>query len=248
MEEEHTTLKSIIGSASHLAGRAKNLAEAAPGADFFKAQAHQVEDLLLQRLKDRLDALNGGASYSNAISDLAEPAVAASMQVVNSTLSLAERMAAMMDRSLNQTLETAQQALFSKLLDQLVPDEIRILNAMSDGSRFAVCNIEAVGLLGSGAIPVLENLSRIGNESGVMLNDTVPFYLGRLRSLGLVEMGPADKDATTKYDMIENDSVVRETTDKIEKEMKMKVRAVRKTVYLSPLGARFISTCRNLGS
>jgi len=149
-----------------------------------------------------------------------------------------------MERSLNQRPESAENQLYLRLLDQLLPDEARILAAASDDTPIAVCHLEAANRLGTTSIPVLSNASRVGNEAGVMLTDQVPNYIAHLRALNLLNIGSEDKNLGSKYELIENDSAFRKALAHIEEEMKLRPRITRATAFLSTLGRGLWQTCQ----
>src|SRR4051794_14257034 len=47
---------------------------------------------------------------------------------------LDEKMQSLLDRALDQSTDGSQSELYHRIIDQLVPDEARIISALSDGS------------------------------------------------------------------------------------------------------------------
>lgn len=224
-------LKRIRG----LAQRVRNLAERVPGAELAQRQIQAAETLCLQELRKRLERLDGGD----------DPEQAPTTTTATAPRSPGNALQGLMDRSLNQRPDKAERELFLQLLDQLVPDEARIMAAVSDGSRMPVCHLDATNRLGTTSTRVLSNASRVGNEAGVMLTDRVPYYIGHLQELGLLDIGPEDKSLAAKYELIENDSTMREASARIENEMSMRPRLTRGTAYLSPLGQKLWEVCQS---
>ena len=70
-----------------------------------------------------------------------------------------------------------------------MPDEARIISALSDGSASPLLNVYARTRAGWGEV-VLENMSLIGKTANLALPQLTPMYVSHLLSLGLVESGP----------------------------------------------------------
>lgn len=218
-----------------LAQRVRSFAHRIPGADLAQRQVQAAETLCLQELRKRLERLDEGETEDHLPSSTASTAA----RSPGSTLQ------GLMDRSLNQRPDKAERELFLQLLDQIVPDEARIMAAVSDGSSMPVCHLDATNRLGTTSTSVIANASRVGNEAGVMLTDRVPYYISHLHELGLLAIGPEDKSLASKYELIENDSTIRDASARIENEMSMRPRLTRGTACLSPLGQKLWEVCQS---
>ena len=138
-------------------------------------------------------------------------------------------------RSLEQTTAGGRQELFRALLDQLVPDEARIIASLgNDGMVSPLVEVQARSALGKAATPVLENASLIGRTAAVALPRLTPVYVAHLRSLGLLAIGPEDPALAREYEVLMADDVVREALDQTDGLLPPRV--VRRTLRLSPLG------------
>ena len=116
--------------------------------------------------------------------------------------SLDAKMHTLLDRAIEQSTASSRQELFHKILDQIVPDEARIIGALSDGSASPLLNVYArtrTGLVGE---VVLENMSLIGRTAHLALPHLTPMYVSHLLSLGLVEKGPEDTALDTEYEVL----------------------------------------------
>ncbi|MEN8718887.1 MAG: Abi-alpha family protein [Oceanococcaceae bacterium] len=226
--------------AAALAGRfsqlARSVSEAVPGGEFVRGQLQAAETVALRTLKDRLRELDGDAII-NALPAPGQPASS-----VRPGMSLRQTYEMLVDQSMNQSPDSAREAFYRKLLDELVPDEVRILNSASDGNVIPVVHLE---LTVRSAPPqrVLVNLSRIGTEAGVMLNELTPTYLTHLCSLGLLQSVGEDRAAMSKYDMIENESALIRLIETIHKQRKQKPRLVRGGLQLGPSGEALLRAC-----
>ena len=188
----------------------------APGGHYVLDQARAVEDVLFEDLQSQL----GGVESHHY---LPGPAQTSSGDAEGRDKSLQSRFAALADQSLEQTPDSAMARVYGRIVNQLLPDEVRILTALSDGSDIAISHLVARG----GRFKNIDHrvmafLSRVGNESGVMLADAVPHYLTHLFALGLLDGGPEDSSQTAKYEAIENGSEVRSACEKMRKESRLR--------------------------
>jgi hypothetical protein len=122
--------------------------------------------------------------------------------------SLDAKMHTLLDRAIEQSTASSRQELFHKILDQIVPDEARIIGALSDGSASPLLNVYArtrTGLVGE---VVLENMSLIGRTAHLALPHLTPMYVSHLLSLGLVESGPEDTAMKDEYEILAADTGV----------------------------------------
>lgn len=70
------------------------------------------------------------------------------------------------------------------------------------------------------------------------LHDEVPHYLTRLHALGLVEIGPELENMDDQYEILQTEARIREALRSARS-----TKAVRRSVRLSDLGARFWKRC-----
>jgi hypothetical protein len=152
---------------------------------------------------------------------------------------LRDAMAELLERSVEPDRDSSRQYLYGNIVSQLVPDEARILAALSDGSAHAAGDVTTRGLgRGPGRL-LVANVSTVGRSAGVVTPDNVPTYLTRLDRLGLVEFGPADDSLGVQYDMLATDATVRTAEETARTRRLGSPRLVRKTVTLSPFGREF---------
>jgi hypothetical protein len=118
------------------------------------------------------------------------------------------KMHGLLDRAVGQNTASSRQELFHKILDQMVPDEARIVSALSDGSASPLLNVYARTRAGLGVEVVLENMSLIGKTANLALPQLTPMYVSHLLSLGLVESGPEDSSMKDEYEILAADTMV----------------------------------------
>lgn len=122
--------------------------------------------------------------------------------------SLDAKMHGLLDRAIEQSTTASRQELFHKILDQIVPDEARIISALSDGSASPMLHVYARTLAGLVGEVVLENMSLIGKTANLALPHLTPMYVSHLLSLGLVESGPEDSAMKDEYEILAADPAV----------------------------------------
>ncbi|RHW28669.1 DUF4393 domain-containing protein [Nocardioides immobilis] len=148
---------------------------------------------------------------------------------------LRAKMDRLLDRALEQSTSTGRQELFGKIIDQLVPDEARIIGALSDGSVSPMLHVYARTISGGGGDPILENASLVGKMANVSLPQMTPVYVGHLLSLGLLETGPEDNQLKDEYQILGADSAVLRALKK-GKRGPMEAKVEKYTIRLSVLG------------
>jgi hypothetical protein len=206
-----------------------------PGARLLQRGYGSIERLFLRELRARLDRLDPIEASSET--------EGASLKPVSQTP--AAVLAELLDRSIEQSPEQAKRDTFLVILHQLVPDEARILAALSDGGSHPAIHVTAGSTLGSSTRRVLSNLSSVGQAAGVQLREMTPHYISHLLELGLVELAPEDPDLALKYEILESHTQIRDAIARIGREQKGKARIVRRTVRLTALGRDLWATCQH---
>lgn len=138
-------------------------------------------------------------------------------------------------QAVDQSTAAGQQELFHKILDQLVPDEARIVGALSDGSASPMVNVYKRNRAGIVGEVVLENMSLIGKTANLALSAQTPTYVSHLLTLGLVEIGPEDPDLKVEYEILCADTAVLAAVREAGSRP-MPARIERHTLRLSGLG------------
>lgn len=148
---------------------------------------------------------------------------------------LHDKMTALLARALEQSTAEGREELFHRILDLIVPDEARIISALSDGSSSPLVSVHGLtpaGLLGEALI---ENAALVGRTANVALPALTPTYVGHLLSLGLVEVGPEDEDLKDEYQILLAETEVLQAI-RTGSRGPVPARVVRRTLALSPLG------------
>lgn len=203
------------------------------GLDVYSWTEKQVVDAL----RHGLDALDGtDAAPAPAAPDVDAEASADTRQPA--TDSLGGKLNHLLERALDQNTRGSRIEYFHRLLDQLVADEARILGALSDGSRSPVVTVSVWGQSRATSRPVLENASLIGRTANVALPEMVPQYVSHLRTLGLVDIGPEDRELETDYELLMAETSVLAAI-KSGARGPIPAKVERSSLSLSALGAEF---------
>jgi hypothetical protein len=131
--------------------------------------------------------------------------------------------------------------LYRALLLRLVPDEARILAALSDGTPYPLVHVQARA---NGGRTVLSNASSVGRAAGVQVPDAVSSYVAHLRALGLAEEGPSDDSQSVQYDILLGEPEVRAAEEEARDAGRLGARVVRRTLRISSLGRELWKACR----
>ena len=141
----------------------------------------------------------------------------------------------LLDRSMYTRPDDSRTALYLSLLEDLLPDEARILAALSDGSAYPVIDI-AEPLLGTSTALVLTNASTVGRAAGATLPHHTPLYVTRLVLAGLAVVGPEGGNAMyDEYEMLLTDATVNMAIAKARRGIRS-ARVIRRTLRISDLG------------
>lgn len=141
-------------------------------------------------------------------------------------------MRALMDRSMYDRPADSAAALHLALVQALLPDEARILAAVSDGNRYPVIHVAEPGV--GAPVFLTENSSTVGRAAGVALPHKTPVYLVRMLRLGLIEIGPEDVAMRDEYEMLLTDGAVHAAISAVSG--LRAARVIRRTVGISELG------------
>lgn len=149
--------------------------------------------------------------------------------------SLDQKMRSLLDRALDQTTGGGQSELFHRIIDQLVPDEARIISALSDGSSAPLVSIRARTPTGGPGKVVLANASLVGRTANLALPHMTPSYVTHLLTLGLIESGPEDPAMKQDYEILMSESYLLKAI-KVASRGPLPARVEKRTVQITALG------------
>lgn len=210
------------------------LARRLPGGQAVQREVQRLQDVALTELRRLLD-VPPGLTASAANGD--ERRVMMLIQNGGGADPLRSAMNELLERSVETDRHASREYLYGNIISQLVPDEARILAALSDGTPFAACDV--IAKRRSTTRVVLANASTVGRSAGVVTPDNVPTYVTRLHQFGLVQFGPPDDSIAMQFDILATDSAVQAAEASIEARRMGSMRLARKTLSISPLGREF---------
>ena len=123
---------------------------------------------------------------------------------------------------------------FARILEELAPDEARILRLMATNGPQASVDVRTFQLLGIGSEMVAEGLSMIGQQAGVSYLDRVPSYLNNLNRLGLIWFSKEPINDPIAYQVLEAQP---EVLGAIKRAGRAKT--VQRSIGLTPFGRDF---------
>lgn len=146
----------------------------------------------------------------------------------------------LIEQSLTDDRKPARIRLFKLITAQLLPDEARIMSAMSDDEPRPLIQLYSAGRIAlGGGHRVSGNYSDVGRDSGLLNLDLVPTYLHHLMNLGLLSTGPESAALRQDYDKLETDTGLRVAISKIEENPSHKAKLHREVLLLTRMGREF---------
>jgi hypothetical protein len=124
---------------------------------------------------------------------------------------------------------------YARILEELAPDEGRILLLLLRKGPQAAVDIRTGGLLGAvPAVLVQPNLTMIGSLAGCRYVDRVPSYLHNLERLGLIWFSAETLRDPTEYQVLEAQPEVLQAMHSVRR-----AKAARRSIHLTPFGEDF---------
>jgi hypothetical protein len=153
--------------------------------------------------------------------------------------SLRERGEELLERSRDVWSDEEQHPAYVRILEDLAPDEARILvHMLREGPQPAV-DVRARGPLGRASSTLLASgLTMIGSRAGVRYGDEVPAYLNNLFRLGLVWFSSEQVEDPRDYQVLEAQPDVLAAMHSVRFP-----KLVRRSIHLTPFGTNFCRTC-----
>jgi hypothetical protein len=152
---------------------------------------------------------------------------------------LRERGAELLRRSADVNFEEDAHPAYARILDQLAPDEGRILRLLVVEGPQPSVDVRAGWMpLKMATELVAPGLNMIGAEAGCRHLDDVPAYLNNLFRLGLIWFSSEPVDDQARYQVLEAQPDVSEAIKRASR-----ARTVRRSVELTPFGKDFCKLC-----
>jgi Abortive infection alpha len=128
---------------------------------------------------------------------------------------------------------------YARILDQLTPDEARILRLLATGGPQPAVDVRTGGPLTISSDLVAPGLTMIGDEAGCRHLDRVPSYLNNLYRLGLIWFSREELEELSRYQVLEAQPEVAEAIEMAGRGAK----TVRRSIHLTHFGDDFCSVC-----
>lgn len=153
--------------------------------------------------------------------------------------SLRDRGEELLMRSRDVWSDDEQHPAYARILDELAPDEARILMLLLRGGPQPSVDIRTggpVGMMSSSL--VAGGLNMIGSRAGCRYVDEVPAYLNNLFRLGLIWFSREQLDDPLEYQVVEAQPDVLEAMHSVRF-----AKVVRRSIHLTPFGVNFCRSC-----
>ena len=151
--------------------------------------------------------------------------------------SLRERGAELLARSADVSQTEDLHPAYARILDNLAPDEARILRLLASGGPQAAIDVRrGLPLVSELVAP---GLNMIGAEAGCRYPDRVPAYLDNLNRLGLIWFSRETLRDVNRYQVLE----AQPEAVAAMREGGRTSRTVRRSIHLTPFGVDFCEAC-----
>ena len=159
---------------------------------------------------------------------------------IDSTAHLRRRGQRLLAASADVHYEEPAHPAYDRILDELAPDEGRILRLLCREGPQPSVDVRTAGtpVTQIGSSLVAPGLSMIGAHAGVRYLDRVPAYLNNLFRLGLVWFSREPVEDLLRYQVIEAQPEVAEALQAAGRG-----RTVRRSIHLTPFGEDFCRVC-----
>ncbi|TSD94420.1 DUF4393 domain-containing protein [Skermania sp. ID1734] len=130
---------------------------------------------------------------------------------------------------------------FSGILNELTPDEARILRFLAVAGPQPVIDIRTKSLFQVGSKRLAGGISMIAEMAGCRYQDRDHHYFANLNRLGLLNFSKEPVDDFRRYALIEAQPVAMAITEHIKKTI-----SIYRSIELTPFGSQFVTTCFDL--
>jgi len=215
------------------------LAKQLPGATMVEAQALRLGTAIAGEFARLLDApgevFGGGTPEEQRAMRLLQNAA-------TDTEPLRSAMSELLERSAESDGSRGSEYLYGTIVSQLVPDEARILAALTGGREYAAIDVVVKPSSRAASYVELANESTVGLAAKVSAPQNTATYLTRLHTFGLVEFSTPGDGLHGQFDVLRASPGVQQARSRAHAGGG-KTRIVRKRVMLSKFGAEFWAAC-----
>lgn len=141
----------------------------------------------------------------------------------------------LLHRSRDVWAEDSGHPAYARIIEELAPDEGRILLLLLRKGPQAAVDVRTGGLVGTvSSTLVAAQLNMIGALAGCRYGDRVPSYLHNLGRLGLIWFSPERVEDPQEYQVLEAQPDVLAAMDSVKR-----AKCVRRSLHLTPFGEDF---------
>jgi len=130
---------------------------------------------------------------------------------------------------------------FSHILDELLPDEARILRFLGVAGAQPMIDVRTKTLLQIGSVRLVGGVSVVASMAGCHWPDRDQHYFANLSRLGLVDLSREPVDDYRRYALLEVQPVALHAIENVPKAI-----TIYRSIALTPFGRQFIEVCINL--
>ena len=150
---------------------------------------------------------------------------------------LRERGAELLAQSADVGYTEAAHPAFARILDELAPDEARILRLLLSSGPQPSVDVRESKPLGIASGLIEGGLTMIGTEAGLRWPDRVQAYLNNLYRLGLIWFSREPLEDPLQYQVLEAQPEVLTAMGR------SRSKTIRRSIQLTPFGADFCEVC-----
>lgn len=152
---------------------------------------------------------------------------------------LRERGEELLQRSRDVWSEHEQHPAYARILEELAPDEARVLLLLLRGGPQPSVDVRTGGPIGMVSSSLISGgLNMIGPRAGVRYVDQTPAYLNNLFRLGLIWFSTEQLDDPLEYQVVEAQPDVLAAMHSVRY-----AKVVRRSIHLTPFGINFCQAC-----
>jgi hypothetical protein len=151
---------------------------------------------------------------------------------------LREQGAELLRQSADVYSDQSAHPAYARILEELAPDEARILRLLAERGPQPSVDVRSVQLLGLGSQSVAEGLNMIGPQAGCRHPERVPSYLNNLYRLGLIWFSKEPVEDSIAYQVLEAQPPVLEAIKGTPR-----TKTIQRSILLTPFGKDFCEVC-----
>ena len=151
---------------------------------------------------------------------------------------LRARGAELLRESAEVSVEERAHPAHAWILEQLAPDEARILRLLKVKGPQPAVDVCSANLIGAASEIIAPNLTLLGPDAGCRDEERVPTYLNNLERLGLIQFLDSPLEDLAPYQVLEAQPMVLGTIRNTRR-----AKARHRSLHLTPFGVEFCDLC-----